>query len=383
MGGNNILAADAMGTDALTSSVMDGNILTVQTGVKYPIYFRHSYDSLAEAFQAEGLFGYKNMRKILVITDSNVAPLYLEIVREVLGGPPSFVFEAGEGNKNMVTLQKIYDCFLANKLDRRSVVVALGGGVTGDMAGYAAATYMRGLDYVQLPTSLLAQVDSAVGGKTAIDYRSVKNLVGSFHQPRLVYINVSTLKTLPGDEFISGMGEVVKHGLIGDGDYYEYLSKNIRAIKNLEPEATLKVVSGSCRIKAGVVAQDEKEAGLRETLNFGHCVGHAIESLSDYTLAHGCCVAVGMCAALQLSQKIGNITKLEADRAIRLIETFNLPIKAEGYKADAVLSAMYKDKKTINDTLRLVLLKKIGEAYTDNAVPLDEIKACISHLVVT
>ena len=426
---------------------MDKDILRVQTGVEYPIYFRHSYDGLRDAFLENGLlaempemsettktsemskipeislkegFGYKKLRKILIITDSNVAPLYLDTVTKALTGfslanspladsLPAFIFEAGESSKNMNTLQDIYNFFLANKLDRRSVVVALGGGVTGDMAGYAAATYMRGLDYVQLPTSLLAQVDSSVGGKTAVDFQNVKNLIGSFHQPRLVYINLSTLKTLPKDEFTSGMGEVIKHGLIGGrdygGGYYEYLHKNRQAIQNLIPEVIQEVVAGSCRIKAAVVAQDEKETGLRETLNFGHCVGHAIESLSNYTISHGHCVVIGMCAALQLSQKLGHITLQEVERALKLIRDFELPTGVREYinqatfsesifsgstftgstfsestfSVEAIIATMFKDKKTINDTLRVVLLKKIGYAYTDSTVPIEMIEECIGR----
>jgi len=346
--------------------------LIVQTGSSYPIYFRQSYDGLYEAFKKVGMLN----RKICIVTDSNVGPLYLDAVKKALGDPtleyiPSFIFDAGEGQKNMDILQAMYTCFLFHKLDRRSVIVALGGGVVGDLAGFAAATFMRGIDFVQLPTSLLAQVDASAGGKTAIDFEGVKNLIGAFHQPRLVYINLDTLKTLPRQEFISGMGEVIKHGLIADEGYYQYLNDNRQAILDLSPETMLQVVAGSCRIKAAVVAKDERETGLREILNFGHCVGHAVESLSEYSLPHGQCVAIGMCAALRLSLDIGHITKVELERAIELMKSFDLPITISAdavYKPDEILSTMYKDKKTINDTLRVVLLKKIGEAYTDSKI---------------
>lgn len=300
--------------------------------------------------------------KICIITDSNVAPLYLQAVKETLKTDLSFVIEAGESNKNLDTLAGLYKYFLASRLDRQSILVALGGGVVGDIVGFAAATYMRGIDFIQLPTTLLAQVDASVGGKTAVDFEGVKNLIGAFHQPKMVYMNLATLTTLPQEEFISGMGEVVKHGLIGEANYYEYLFANREDIKNLQNEAMLQVVSGSCRIKAAVVAQDERESGPREVLNFGHCVGHAIESLSDYSLPHGQCVSIGMCAALKLSA----LPQGEIDRAVNLMKYFDLPTSWAEYNSEEILATMYKDKKTLNDTLRIVLLKKTGEAVTDN-----------------
>jgi len=341
--------------------------LTVQTDISYPIYFYQSYNNLFEAFKEASLLN----RKLCIVTDSNVAPLYLDSVKKALGDVPAFIFEAGEAQKHMGTLQAMYSFFLASKLDRRSIIVALGGGVTGDLAGFAAATFMRGIDFVQLPTSLLAQVDASVGGKTAIDFDNVKNLVGAFHQPKLVYINLATLNTLLRQEYISGMGEIVKHGLIGDNVYYQYLQDNHQAIQTLDPEVMLEVVAGSCRIKSAIVAQDEKESGLREILNFGHCVGHAVESLLGYALPHGQCIAIGMCVALQLSTALGHITSTERDQSISLMKDFELPVTLDAnieLKPKIILSEMYKDKKTINDTLRLVLLKKIGDAYTDNTV---------------
>jgi len=343
--------------------------LTVQTENTYPIYFRHDYGDLHGVFKNVGLLG----RKICIVTDTNVAPLYLDAVKKVLDGPPAFIFKAGEAQKHMGTLQEMYKCFLTHKLDRHSVIVALGGGVAGDLAGFAAATFMRGIDFVQLPTSLLAQVDASVGGKTAIDFEGVKNLIGAFHQPKLVYINLATLSTLPRQEFVSGMGEVVKHGLIGDAAYYQYLQDHRQTIQDLDPETMLQVVAGSCKIKEAVVSQDEKEAGLREILNFGHCVGHAVESLSNYTLPHGQCVAIGMCTVLRISWKLGHITQGEMEQAIHLMKFFDLPTTAADYDPEKILSTMYQDKKTINDILRIVLLKKIGDAYTDGTVSTDDI----------
>ncbi|MCL1988449.1 MAG: 3-dehydroquinate synthase [Firmicutes bacterium] len=338
--------------------------LTVNTKHPYPIYFRHSFDDICNAFSEVDLLN----RKSIIVTDSNVAPIYLQTLKKAINTENAFIFTAGESQKHLGTISDMYTAFLNSKLDRRSVVVALGGGVVGDMAGFAAATFMRGISYVQVPTSLLAQVDSSVGGKTAIDFANVKNLVGAFCQPKLVYVNLSTLKTLPKQEFTSGMGEAVKHGIIGDKSYFDYLKNNVDDIKNLQPTALLQLVEGSCVTKSAVVAQDETEQGLREILNFGHCIGHAIESLSNYTLLHGCCVAIGMHAALFISHKLGNISQANFDDSLNLIKAYDLPTTVFGYKKADILSTMYKDKKTLNDTLRIVLLKKMGSAYTDSNI---------------
>jgi len=331
-----------------------------------PLCFRESYEGLPEAMREAG-FSHDKKRRMCIVTDSNVAALYLDAVKEVTGCKDAFIFEAGEERKHLGTLSEIYAKFLDLGLDRKSVVFALGGGVTGDLAGFAAATYMRGTALVQLPTSLLAQVDAGVGGKTAVDFGGVKNLIGAFYQPNLVYMNLRTLDTLPQQEFISGMGEVVKHGLIGDGEYYKYLRENAEAIKRREPEVMREVVAGSCRIKAAVVEQDEKEQGLRETLNFGHCVGHAVESLSDYQMPHGHCVAIGMAAALKISRQQGSISEAEEAEAVALMQTFGLPTNTD-YPTDAIHAVMQKDKKNQNGKMRVVLLEKIGKAYTDESI---------------
>jgi len=354
--------------------------IIVRTASSYPIYFRSSYDDLDMAFWNNGYEATKRC----IVTDSNVAPLYLDKVQNIIRGVEPFIFEAGEARKHMGTLADMYSHFLANKLDRRkSVIVALGGGVTGDLAGFAAATYMRGIPYVQLPTSLLAQVDSSVGGKTAVDFEGVKNLVGAFYQPKFVYINTDTLHTLPQQEFISGLGEVVKHGLISSTEYYRYISENRDAILALENSALMEVVAGSCRIKANVVEGDERESGPREVLNFGHCVGHAIESLSGYSLPHGHCVSIGMCAALYWSQKMGHITEAERAEACDLLRALGLPTTVTGteYTLEAILSFMHKDKKNLSDSLRLVRLKGIGQAYTDNTIPKEVVLEAVASVI--
>jgi len=343
------------------------DIMTVKASKPYPIYFRDSFEDLKGALNFGG--------KICIITDSNVAPLYLKPVQEILGNVPAFIFEAGEANKNMQTLQDIYSFFLENKMDRRSVAVALGGGVAGDICGLAAATYMRGIKFVQVPTSLLAQVDASVGGKTAVDFGGVKNLIGAFHQPSLVYINVRTLETLPEEEFASGMGEVIKHGLIGGQEYFNLIQESVE-----NPGKIAELVKGSCEIKAKVVEADEKEGGLREILNFGHCVGHAIESVSGYSIPHGHSVALGMCAALYISNENGNITDDEVEQAISLMEEFGLPTNLDEYEIKDIISEMFKDKKVIDNKLRIVLLNKLGEAYTAESVAIGQVEEALGFL---
>lgn len=348
---------------------------------EYPIIINDSFDGLLEAFERTSLTG----RKLCIISDSNVAPIYLDTLRNILEGHflsvSHTVFEAGENSKNLDTISSFYDKFVEEKLDRRSVLVALGGGVVGDMTGFAAATYMRGIPFVQIPTTLLAQVDSSVGGKTGVDYKGNKNMVGAFYQPYFVYINTSTLKTLPPREFSAGMAEAIKHGFIIDKDYFKYISDNREAVRAIDHDAMAEVVYGSCKCKAYVVDRDEKESGLREILNFGHTFGHAIETLSDFKLIHGECVSIGMAAALYLSMKRGNITSEELARGEELCRYFNLPTKAKGFDFEQVFEQMFYDKKTKNGKLNIVILNKFGNAYTEKNVSDNDVKEAIQYIV--
>lgn len=346
--------------------------IIVNTEPSYPIYIEKSFENLPYAFKIAGLTG----RKICIVTDSRVEGFYLSEVKEKLsscGVVFDYTFPEGEESKNLQCIQDIYRFFMEIKMDRKSVVVALGGGVAGDMAGFAAATYMRGIPFVQLPTSLLSQVDSSVGGKVGVDFMQKKNLIGAFYQPILVYANINTLRTLPAEQFASGMGEVIKHGLIQDKLYYNFILNNKEEIARLEENHMERLLDGSCRIKASVVETDEKEQGLRAILNFGHTFGHAVETLSHFTLPHGACVAVGMSAALYLSEKRGNIIAEESEQARELFSFFHLPIKAPDYGCEAVFELMRADKKTKNDVIELILLNKIGEAYICGDASLEEI----------
>ena len=341
--------------------------------LNYPIYFTEGFDGLMEAFNAAGL----NDRRICLVTDENVSKLYLSKIQDKLSAE-AFVFTPGEENKNLNVIRQIYDFFLKTGMDRRSVAVALGGGVTGDMTGFAAATFMRGIPFVQIPTTMLSQVDSSVGGKTGVDFHGHKNLIGAFYQPAFVYININVLDTLPQEQFASGMGEVIKTALIGDPRFYEMLHSDKLKIKNMEKAALLETVRWSCQIKAAVVTEDEKEKGLREILNFGHTFGHAIEGLSNFSLPHGHCVALGMMAALYLSLKRGDIDEETLNSVRELLEYYSLPVKIRGMRAEDILAQMAYDKKNKGGEIRLVLLEAIGKAKanqtSDNASLLEAIR---------
>jgi 3-dehydroquinate synthase len=354
--------------------------ITTKTN-EYPIIIENSFDGLLNAFERTGLTG----RKLCIISDSNVAPIYLDKVKALLEGHflkvVSYSFEAGENSKNLDTISKFYDFFVEEQLDRRSVLVALGGGVVGDMTGFAAASYMRGIPFVQVPTTLLAQVDSSVGGKTGVDYKGNKNMVGAFYQPHFVYINTATLNTLPKREFAAGMAEAVKYGYIIDKDYLDFITQNKEQIKALDEKAIAELVYGSCKCKAYVVDKDEKESGLREILNFGHTFGHAVETLSGFKLIHGECVAIGMASGLYFSLKRGCISEDELKAAEALMLYFDLPIRVEGLEAEEIFKQMFYDKKTKDGKLNIVVLNKIGNAYTEKNATDTEVHSAIDYII--
>lgn len=357
-------------------------ILNVNTNnKKYSITFHSDFSNVSnEIINLE-----KNYSKIAVISDDNVDKLYTEIIlkelQKVNNKVFSYSFKHGEENKNHNTIINIYDFLINNKFDRKSLLIALGGGVTGDMVGYVAATFMRGIDFVQIPTSLLSQVDSSIGGKTGIDFNGYKNIVGAFHQPELVYINTNTLKTLPTNEFNSGMGEVIKHGLIKDSKYLNSLIINNESIKQLDHDTLTDMIITSCSIKADVVSEDEKEHGLRAILNFGHTIGHAIERLKDFELLHGECVAIGMIGAAYISLELGTLTNEEVNKIYNVIDLYNLPTYVEDLNEEVIYNEMFHDKKTANDSLSFVLLNNIGDNYIKNDTPKEIIIKAIRKII--
>jgi len=291
---------------------------------------------------------------------------------------------AGERYKTLASIQKIYDVALANRLERSSTIVALGGGVVGDMAGFAAATWLRGIHFVQVPTSLLAMVDASIGGKTGVNHPQGKNLIGAFHQPRLVLIDPQVLNTLPAREFRAGMAEVIKYGIIWDAQLFEQLEQAPRLDQQryLDPELLQTILTRSCEAKAHVVSKDEKESGLRAILNYGHTIGHAVESLTGYRLVnHGEAVAIGMVAAGQIAVELGLWTQGESDRQHALIQKTGLPtqIPAE-LDVEAIAATLQTDKKVEAGRVRFVLPTQIGTVKVTDQVPSEVVKQVLLQL---
>lgn len=316
--------------------------------------------------QGDLLRPYITGRQVAIVTNSTVAPLYLERLQQALGGYAviSIVLPDGEAFKDWQHLQRIFDGLLQARHDRRTTLIALGGGVVGDMTGFAAACYQRGVDFIQVPTTLLSQVDSSVGGKTGINHPLGKNMVGAFYQPKAVLIDAATLQTLPARELSAGLAEVIKYGLICDAPFLDWLEQNIVALRGLQPAALIEAIERSCAAKARVVAADERESGLRATLNLGHTFGHAIETHMGYgNWLHGEAVAAGTLMAAQMSHRLGWLTASERDRVARLLLAAGLPVVPPAeMTAEDFLQHMAVDKKVLDGQLRLVLLKAMGEA---------------------
>ncbi|MCM1088107.1 MAG: 3-dehydroquinate synthase [Muribaculaceae bacterium] len=346
----------------------------------YDIVFTFDFDGLLEELQE---FGIKE-RRVAVIADSNTASLYGEEVKALLEGNCKKVilhqFPAGEEYKTLDTVKDIYRVLIEEKYDRKDLLIALGGGVVGDLTGYAAATYLRGIDFIQIPTTLLAQADSSIGGKTAVDFDGYKNMVGAFYMPKLVYMNINTLKTLEERQFFSGFAEIMKHGLIKDAIFYEWLLEHMYEIQDREPEALLEMVMRSCSIKRLVVEKDPKEQGERALLNFGHTIGHAIEKAKHFEMLHGECVALGAVAAAFISWK-RNLLSMEEYYEIRdMFVPFNLPISIDAIDPEEILALTKSDKKMASGQIRFILLKKIGKAVIDTSVTDEDILNAVKEI---
>ena len=339
----------------------------------YHIYLEPDFAKLPEAVEPLNI----KERKLCIVADSITAELYgaelKEILKETCTYVSMFVFPAGEVNKTLNTVRDLYEHLILEKFDRKDMLVALGGGVVGDLTGFAAATYLRGIGFIQIPTTLLSQVDSSIGGKTGVDFDAYKNMVGAFHMPRLVYMNLNVLKTLPDRQFACGMGEIIKHGLIQDSDYLEKLSTYQREIREKNYAALLWMVAGSCKIKRHVVEEDPTEQGIRAWLNFGHTIGHSVEKLKDFALCHGECVAIGCAAAAWMSWKRGLISEKEKEAAEQLLLDYQLPVRVKGLKPEDIVKTTKLDKKMDAGKVKFVLLKKIGEAFVTRDVEDEEL----------
>ena len=338
--------------------------VTVGLGERaYPIHIGEGLLARADLF-----LPHLPQRKVSVVTNTTVASLYLEKFSATLRSAGveivSVVLPDGEEHKNWQTLNSIFDALLSNRCERKCTIIALGGGVVGDLAGFAAASYQRGVPFIQVPTTLLAQVDSSVGGKTAINHPLGKNMIGAFYQPRMVLADTAMLDTLPARELSAGLAEVIKYGLIMDLPFLGWLEANMDNLNKRDPSALAYAVTRSCENKAAVVAADERESGERALLNLGHTFGHAIETgLGFGTWLHGEAVAAGTVLAARLSERMGLLTANDVDRIARLLVRAGLPIEAPSLGQDRYLELMGHDKKVENGRLRLVLLKSLGKAF--------------------
>lgn len=351
------------------------NRLTINYEKKpcYDIVFAADFGGLLEELKDFHI----EERKIAVIADSNTVSLYGEEVRKILEGNCKktvlYSFPAGEAQKTLDTVRDIYKKLIEEKLDRKDLLIALGGGVVGDITGYTAATYLRGVDFIQIPTTLLAQCDSSIGGKTGVDFDGYKNMVGAFYMPKLVYMNIGTLKTLDGRQFYSGFAEVMKHGLIKDAMFYEWLLDNLYEIQDRDPDVLEEMVMRSCTVKKLVVEKDPKEQGERALLNFGHTIGHAIEKYKNFEMLHGECVALGAVAAAFISWKHNWLSMEEYYEIRDMFVPFHLPISIDDIEPEEILALTKSDKKMAAGQIRFILLKKVGKAVIDTTVSDEDI----------
>jgi 3-dehydroquinate synthase len=310
--------------------------------------------------------------KAVIVTDTTVKGLYADVLSRGLTGAGFSVtvldIPPGEEHKTLEAAGGFYEKLTGVYAERITPIIALGGGVIGDLAGFVAATYMRGVPLVQVPTTLLAQVDSSIGGKTAVDYGRLKNMIGAFYQPRMVVADVDTLKTLPDVEFANGMAEAIKMAAIMSKDLFDYIEKNIGKARALDTAVLEEIISANARLKAKVVAKDEKESDLRAILNFGHTVGHAVEAVSAFGLKHGQAVAIGMVAEARISNRIGKMKESDVVRLKEVIGKAGLPVDIPTLNINEVMTAMRHDKKVTGDKIRFVLLNAIGDAYITDGV---------------
>lgn len=347
----------------------------------YDIVYEKDFQGLQESCKE---FALAN-RKICIISDSNVAGYYLEEVKEMLSKVAhfvtSFVFPAGEASKTIDTVQKAYEHLILNQFDRNDMLVALGGGVVGDLTGFTAATYLRGIRFIQIPTSLLAMVDSSVGGKTGVDFLKYKNMVGAFYQPKLVYMNISVLRTLTEEHYYNGFAEIVKYGMIQDASFITWIQEHMQKIREHDEETLQEIVYQSCMFKRDIVQRDATEKGERALLNYGHTLGHSIEKDSDFTLLHGQCVALGMVAALRINVQRENVSQEELSQFETLLKELNLPTRIQEITIDEIIAGTKNDKKMEAGKIKFILLESIGKGYIDNTVTDEEMKQALSYLM--
>jgi len=344
----------------------------------YPIYMGRSLISNVDL-----ILPHLKRKHVAIVTNTTVAPLYLETLSNALQAAGvtviPIILPDGEAYKNSETLNLIYDALLQNRCERSTTLIALGGGVIGDLTGYAAATYLRGVPFIQIPTTLLSQVDSSVGGKTGINHPLGKNMIGAFYQPQLVLADIDTLQTLSAREFSAGMAEVIKYGLIRDAEFFDWLEAHIEQLMALDEKAITEAIYRSCKNKADVVARDEHETGERALLNLGHTFGHAIENAMGYGVwLHGEAVGAGTMMAADLSQRMGWLTVDEVKRIRQLLTAAKLPLDAPKLGVEKYLDLMQLDKKVADGKIRLVLQQAIGQSVITSDYDAEKLKETLS-----
>jgi 3-dehydroquinate synthase len=347
----------------------------------YPIYFGHGLTGLfASTCRQHGI-----PRQVVIVTDTNVAEHFLEPLekhmRESDFEVSSIVVPPGEAQKSLSRANTIFTTLLERRVGRKSAIVALGGGVVGDLAGFIAATYQRGVTLIEVPTTLLAQVDSSVGGKVAVNHPLGKNMIGAFYQPRFVWIDGQTLETLPAREMICGFAEVVKYGIVFDADFFAFLELNLDTVMKRDPATILKIQTRCCELKARVVAEDEREFGLRAVLNYGHTIGHALESVGKYrALKHGEAVLLGMTAEAYIAREMGLLSADDFERIESFIARIPVRFKKELFPSSKVLDAVRLDKKSVEGKTRFVLPVKVGEVRVLDDVEPELIRSSLKHM---
>lgn len=339
-----------------------------------------SYDILIGRGLLDQLSGFipEPPRRAVVVTNPEINRLYGAPVKASLsaGGTEVGLVEIpeGEDHKTLAYANRVYDFLLEGHYDRKTLLVALGGGVIGDLTGFAAATYQRGIPYIQVPTTLLSQVDSSVGGKTAVNHPAGKNMIGAFYQPRAVVADLDTLKSLPADEFRCGLAEIIKYGVIEDPDLFDYLENHVQDILKLDPDCLAHIIQTSCAIKARVVEKDEQESRYRMVLNFGHTLGHAVEALTRYSqYKHGEAVAIGMVFAAKLSEQLGKCGRETVLRIQNLVSAFGLPTELPNFDPKAYIDTMQRDKKAQDDKIRFILVHSVGSIEIADSVPVPDL----------
>lgn len=358
------------------------NSITIKQEEKpiYSIFLENDYSALNKVLEDLNT----SDKRVCIVTESTVEKYYLETLTSALNpyvkSVESFVFPAGENSKNLTVVSELYEKLIKSHFDRKDMLIALGGGVVGDLTGFCGATYLRGISFIQMPTSLLAMVDSSIGGKTGVDFLAYKNMVGAFHQPSAVYMNLQTLMTLDKRQYCSGFGEIIKHGLIKDRNYYNWLKDNKDKLLSRDLETLKEMIYRSCLIKKEVIENDPKEKGDRALLNFGHTIGHAVEKLMDFKLLHGECVAIGIAAASHISFKRMDITLEEYEDIKNTLKLFHLPSSVSGLDSAQILKVMAHDKKVEGDKMKFILLQDIGTSKIDITVTKEELLEAIDTI---